>query len=797
MRSFVRAACVVALCAPLCSARQGGGVPASPVPFDKVTITDSLWRSRQEANAKGTLTANFEQCEKTGRFANFDRAAKGEGKYEGLFFNDSDVYKAIEGACWVLQQTRDEALDKALDSLIARIAAAQQPDGYLNAFVTLMEADKRWADLPQKHEMYCAGHLIEAGVAHHRVTGKRTLLDVAIRFADLIDATFGPPPKRNGVCGHEEIEIALLKLWQETGQQKYRDLASYFVAQRGRSEHVGATNTRGETRPLFGEYCQDHAPLADQQHVVGHAVRAMYLYCAAADLARLAGERTYVPALERAWDDLTGTKMYITGGIGNSAKNEGFTSAYDLPNDSAYAETCAGIGLVMWGHRMALLHADAGARYMDVVERGLYNGVLSGVSLDGSRFFYVNPLGSRGNHHRQEWFACACCPPNILRLVAQVGGMIYAQTPDSLLVNLYIANRADVTFGGADTGVKAGVEVTTAYPWDGEVTITVTPAAPVEHELLVRIPEWCREAKLRVNDAPVDGVRRGGYLGVKRTWRSGDTLKLSMPMPIERMRSHPGVKGNVGRVAIQRGPVVYCFEGADNPGVQVRQAALPAASELRAERVDSLLGGVTVIRAEGQVAGATAGAKRLYAPDDARSVTLTAIPYCVWDNREPGEMLVWMPESLALAEKPLDPTIRPAASHCWRADTLTALYDEQLPESSSDHSIPRMTFWPRRGSTEWVEYQFTEPRSVSGVEVYWFDDRKSGGGCAVPESWRVLCRKGDEWVEVAGEGCGVKPDTFNTVRFTPVTTQGVRLEVKLRSGASAASAGILEWRVLE
>lgn len=771
--------------------------PASAVPFERVTITDGFWSTRQAANAQGTLLANLAQCEATGRIENFVKAAKGEGKYEGYFFNDSDVYKAIEGACNVLAQTRDPELDARLDRLIAIIAAAQQPDGYLNAYITLMEPGKRWADLPHKHELYCAGHLIEAGVAHHRATGKRSLLDVAVRFADNIDSVFGPAPKRNGVPGHEEIEIALIRLAQETGEPRYLRLAQYFLAQRGNPQQVGAAQGDGQARELYGDYCQDHLPLAQQEHAVGHAVRAMYLYTAAADLAIHTGDQSYTPALERIWDELTGTKMYITGGIGNSSTNEGFTTPYDLPNDSAYAETCAGIGLVMWGHRMALLHGEHGARYMDVVERGLYNGVLSGVSQDGARFFYVNPLASRGAHHRREWYACACCPPNILRLVAQVGGMAYAQTPGSLLVNLYINSRAELDLlSESGKPIKATLEQRTQYPWDGDVRLLFSMPEPAQFDLMLRLPAWCRGAELSVNDERVKPEMYDGYASVRRTWKDGDKVKWLLSMPIERVHAHQGVKPNLGRVALQRGPIVYCFESADNPGVSVRGAALPALADLRVDRLHDLLGGVSVLRAKAIIPGADASPDALYSHAAPKPVTLTAIPYFAWDNRAPGDMQVWMPESLALADVPPDPTITPSASHRWTGDTLQALYDRQDPATSADHSIPRFTFWPRKGTTEWVQYDFSSPRSIGSVEVYWFDDHASGGGCALPQSWRVLCMIDGDWKEVAsGAACPISSDTFNTARFPALTTSAVRLEVTLRAGDAPASAGILEWRV--
>lgn len=750
------------------------------VPFTDVRLEDSFWTAWQRAARERLLPHNLRMCDETGRLANFDKAAgKAEGKYEGYFFNDSDVYKMIEGAAYLLSLERDSEIERQVDALIARIAAAQQPDGYLNSYFSLTPDEQPWSNIAVRHELYCAGHLLEAGLAYEQATGKRSLLDVAIRFVDLIEREFGPG-RRTSPPGHAELELALIRLYERTGELRYLKLTQFFVEQRGRANG----------RELYGEYSQDHKPLVEQREIVGHAVRATYFYCAATDLARLGVGGEYVEPLNVIWRDVTDRKMYVTGGIGSSRHNEGFTVAYDLPNETAYAETCAGIGLLFWNHRLNLLNADA--RYADVLERSLYNGILSGLSLDGERFFYVNPLASRGEHHRQPWFACACCPPNLLRLVPTVGGYAYAVGPRSIYVNQFMAGTATI-----DLDDLGAVEIMqqTRYPWEGSVRLTLRPAKAAEFALFVRIPGWSRGATLRINGEPVGPLQmERGYARLARQWKPGDLVELDLPMPVERIESHPRVQANRGRVALQRGPIVYCLEGVDHGG-HVRNILLPRGAELRAEWRSELLGGVTVLRGRGVTFDVPAWEDELYrASPQGREIELTAIPYYAWDNREPGEMVVWLPETAAAIEPGPVGWLRPSASHCWRADTVDALRDRVEPKDSSDGGIARFTWWPRRGGTEWVQYDFDEARRVSAVEVYWFDDSRKGAGCGPPASWKLLYRAGDEWREVSPRGeYGTALDRFNRVEFEPVQTTGLRIEAELGEGLSA---GILEWRVV-
>jgi DUF1680 family protein len=749
------------------------------VPFQAVHINDAFWAPRMQRNRNVTIEANLRQCEVTGCINNFAVAGKlKEGKHRGLLFYDSDLYKVIEGIAYTLTLKPDAALEKRADAIIDLIAAAQQPDGYLNTYYTLVRPKERWKNIQHGHELYCAGHLMEAAVAYHQATGKRKLLDVARKLADHIISVFGPG-RRIDTSGHEEIELALAKLYRATGDKRYLDQAKFFLDVRGKAD-----------RPrLFGEYAQDHKPVREQRDVTGHAVRAMYLYCGMADVAALTGDRTLVKALESIWRDVVERKMYVTGGIGPSAHNEGFTVPYDLPNDSAYAETCAAVGMALWNHRMFLMSGGDG-KYADVLERVVCNGLLSGVSLAGDRFFYVNPLGSVGRHHRQTWFECSCCPGNVVRYLAGMGDRVYARKGNGVWTVLYMGGTATVPLDGG----KVKLTQATRYPWDGEVKITVAPEKRFAFTLHVRVPGWCKAFPvIEVNgNRLVDVISSKGYVGISRTWAPGDVVRLVFPMPVERVYADPHVKADVGRVALQRGPVVYCLEGVDNG--KPRSFVLPRDAKLDAEFEKDLLGSIVAVRGEARaVSRDDKGALQT------RPVKFLAVPYSLWDNRKPGQMVVWLPERPELAEIPgedgvLSNGVRVRASHVNPTDTLTALNDGKLPKSSKDHSLPRMTWWDHLGSTEWVSYQFPKPRRLTGAAVYWFDDTGIGR-CRVPASWRLLWRDGSEWKEVkltGGSRYGTAPDRMNAVTFEPIQTRELKLEVRLRPDFSG---GILEWEV--
>ncbi|HOF87052.1 MAG TPA: glycoside hydrolase family 127 protein [Armatimonadota bacterium] len=610
------------------------------VPFTKVRVDDAFWAPRMAVNRERTIPHQYRMCLETGRIGAYALDWRPGMEPAPHVFWDSDVAKWIEAAAYSLATHPDPALDALLDATIARIASAQQPDGYLNPHFTVVEPDKRWTNLRDLHELYCAGHLIEAAAAHFQATGKRALLDVMRRYADYIERVFGTGPgQMRGYCGHEEIELALVKLARATGEARYLALAQYFVDERGRQPYYfdAEAQARGENpaTSYMGryEYCQAHLPVREQREVVGHAVRAMYLYAAMADLAGETGDAALLAACEALWADLTLKKLYLTGGIGPSRHNEGFTGHYDLPNETAYAETCAAIGLVFWAHRM--LQLDCDGRYADVMERALYNGALSGVSLDGTTFFYENPLASTGARHRQDWFGCACCPPNVARLLASLGGYIYGEREDALAVHLYVQSRVE-------TGLAA-LRVETRYPWDGAVRITVDPRA-ARFTLRLRVPGWCREYRLAVNGAPLEAPVERGYLCLARDWAAGDTVTLELAMPVERLEAHPTVQADVGRVALQRGPLVYCLEAVDHE-VDVRHIVLPEDAALTPRFDQALLGGVTVLEGRAAALDETAWAGTLYRPVQdpvCRPTPLRAIPYYAWDNREPGAMTVWV-----------------------------------------------------------------------------------------------------------------------------------------------------------
>ncbi|MBI1389016.1 MAG: glycoside hydrolase family 127 protein [bacterium] len=758
-----------------------------PVSFKDVVIDDAFWSPRLKVNHESTVPAVLDWCEETGRLTNFDKASgRMQGEFEGIYFNDSDVYKAIEGAAYALAVRPDPALRERVDKLIERIAAAQQADGYLNTFYTVAEPGNRWSNLKDKHELYCAGHLIEAGVAYFEATGERSLLDVAIRYADLIGSLFGPG-KRHGVPGHEELELALVKLYRVTGEERYLKLAEYFIDQRGHDNG----------RELYGESSQDHLPVRDQHRVFGHAVRAMYLYSGVADVAAINGDPGYFTAMDDIWTDLVENKMYVTGGIGVANHGEGFATEYDLPNQDSYAETCASIALALFNHRLTTVHGDA--RYADVFERVLYNGLLAGVSLDGDKFNYRNPLASRGPQgydpsggkqgdspfHRQYWYSCACCPTNIVRFIPQIGGFIYATDDDGLYVNQYIGSRTTIA--------DVHVQLETALPWNGDSTLTFGLGEPSEFDVCLRIPGWSRGYTLSVNGEPAEASLEHGYARIHRTWKNGDAVTLSLPMPIERVHGNPMIEADRGRVALQRGPLMYCLEEMDNP-VSVHHIALPPDAPVVAEREPNLLDGVTVLRGYGQYRTMDGWKHNLYRfTTSDHPVAFTAVPYYAWDNRTPGGMELWLPEHPDFTPV-LTLAARAHASSSYRneGDTLYALNDQVEPSSSHAKGQPRFTWWKHKGTEEWAAYQFPEAETVSAVEVYWYDDSDKGG-CKAPASWRLSYHQNGQWLPVEARGeYGVEIDRYNQLQFTPVKTDGLRIEVQLQEDASA---GILEWRV--
>ena len=580
------------------------------VDFSHVKITDNFWSPRLDKHVSATLPVCINQIEnQTGRMQNFVNAAIGKGEHSGIFFDDSDVYKALEGIAYSLINNPNPELERKADEWIDKIAAAQQEDGYINTYYTLTGLENRWTNM-DKHEMYCAGHMIEAAVAYYQATGKRKLLDVSIRMADHMISLFGPD-KRHWVPGHEEIELALVKLYRITKEQKYLDFAYWLLEERGHG--YGSKGNEGEWDPF---YYQDTVPVRDLESISGHAVRCMYLYCGMADVGALKHDTAYIAAMDRLWDDVVLRNMYVTGGIGSSKNNEGFTDDYDLPNLEAYCETCASVGMVYWNQRMNQFTGDS--KYIDVLERSMYNGALAGVSLSGDRFFYVNPLESKGDHHRQEWYGCACCPSQISRFLPSIGNYIYGISANALWVNLFIGNTARLAIDGNDVILKQE----TNYPWDGLVKFTVASNRPLSKELRIRIPGWCKSYSLSINGKDIYVPVEKGY-AVISNWKSGDIISLNMDMPVEKVAADPRVKQDMGKRAVQRGPLVYCLEEIDNKK-DFDRLRLTASTDFKVQQKTEFLGEITTIQA-------VTGEQRLL-----------FVPYYAWDNREAGKMKVWI-----------------------------------------------------------------------------------------------------------------------------------------------------------
>ena len=643
--------------------------PMRAVPFTRVVIDDQFWSLRQETNRKITIPYVQSMAEKTGRFDSFRLThANLEGGWKFGMQNppiywDSDVAKWIEAASYSLATHPETGLARKVDEVVELIAASQQDDGYLNVHFTVVDPEGRWTNLRDLHELYCAGHLIEAAVAHFEATGKRTLLDPMIRYTDYIASTFGPEPgKRRGYPGHEEIELALVRLWKTTGERRFLDLASYFIDERGQGPQYFdiESDERNEDEKNVDEWPhtigqrhdvkQAHLPVREQTTAEGHSVRAMYLYDGMAGVAAGTGDEGLMAACRTLWDNVTNRRMYITGGVGSTSEGERFTIDHDLPSDTAYAETCASIGLANWATRM--LQAEGDSRYADELERVLYNGFLSGVSLAGDTFFYANPLevdpkapyfrtGERIKPFRQGWFDTACCPPNVIRTLAALGRYLYSENSEGVAVHLYVSG--EVTAHVGDTVVTIKQE--TRYPWDGDVAITVELDSTAEFDLRLRIPGWCNDAKLEINGSPVEFQTEKGYAVMHRIWQTGDTVVLRLAMPVERIYSDRRVSSSTGKVALRRGPIVYCLEEMDN-STGLNSVILPRDAELNSDFEESLLGGVATISASAKKIVRDAG-ESLYSanPGTLTATTVKAVPYALWGNRERGEMLVWINEA--------------------------------------------------------------------------------------------------------------------------------------------------------
>jgi uncharacterized protein len=784
----------IALCASNVSAQTKSDYPIQPVPFTDVRVNDNFWAPRIRQNHDVTIPIALEQCYKTGRVDNFMIAGKLKpGKFCTQYpFDDTDIYKIIEGASYSLQTSPDKDLEAKMDTLIYYISKAQEPDGYLYTTRTIdpehpheWSGKKRWekeSDL--SHELYNCGHLYEAAVAHYLATGKRSLLDIAIKNADLLCRDFGPG-KLDHEPGHQIVEMGLVKMYRVTGKKEYLDLARFFLDCRGKGE----------------EYSQDNKKVVDQTEAVGHAVRATYMYSGMADVAAITGDKAYLHAIDAIWNDVVNHKYYITGGIGSTGSNEGFGPPYDLPNMSAYNETCAAIGNVYWNYRLFLLHGES--KYYDVLERTLYNGVISGISLSGDHFFYPNPLESLGQHSRSAWFGCACCPSNICRFIPSIPGYMYAKNGNRIYVNLFINSTANIHLNNK----KVNISQSTNYPWDGNIEITVNPAKTEAFEIAMRIPGWAQNQPvpsdlyhfanndrttftLKVNGKELKYEVKDGYAIVSRKWEKGDKIEFVLPMTVREVVANEKVVYDKDKVALQRGPIVYCAEWPDYKDGHVLNLVLDTTSMFSTSFKADKLNGIE------EIDGRAESIKRTMDNGTGKTnIDFVAIPYYAWANRGAGEMAVWMATQLG-ASRPLPaPTIantsKITASHSTK--TLIALSDQAEPKSSNDHDILYYHWWPMKDTTQWVQYTFDKSYEISSSKVYWFDDGP-WGGCRVPASWKLqYLSSNNEWKDVEQVSVyGIAKDTYNQVQFSKVRTSALRLYVTMQK---EFSSGMLEWSV--
>ena len=778
--------------------QQSHGYPIDPVPFTSVKVTDAFWGQRLQASRETTIPLAFSKCEETGRYENFVKAANPSDSYEvgGLAFDDTDVYKTIEGASYLLQTYPDPKLEAYIDSVLVIVKAAQEPDGYLYTSRTMnpkhpheWAGTERWELVEDlSHEFYNLGHMVEGAIAHYQATGKRNFLDIAIAYADCVCREIGDGADQVvRVPGHQIAEMALAKLYLVTGEKKYLDQAKFFLDKRGYT-------TRTD------EYSQAHKPVLEQDEAVGHAVRAAYMYAGMADVAALTGDQGYIDAIDAIWDNIVTKKLYITGGIGATSNGEAFGENYELPNMSAYCETCAAIGNVYVNHRLFLLHGES--KYYDVLERTLYNGLISGVSLDGGGFFYPNPLESIGQHQRQPWFGCACCPSNICRFIPSLPGYIYATKGSDVYVNLFMSNTSNLTINGK----KVALSQETRYPWNGDIAITVDNNKAGQWTMKVRVPGWVRNQVvpsnlyeysdgkrlsycISVNGEKVEGELQNGYFCIDRKWKKGDVVRVHFDMEPRTVKANYKVEADRGRISVERGPIVYCAEWPDND-FDVLSIVMNREPKFELVERPDLLYGLNQLKTDAQVLSYDDNG-RLVAED----VKLTLIPYYAWCHRGSGEMAVWLPQELT-ATRPTMPATLASLSKLdasTKTSSLNSIADRLVPKDEFDRSMPYYHWWPAQATTEWMTYEFPEATTVQSSTVYWFDDGP-WGGCRVPKWWKVY------YMDEAGEWQEVKnPDKYttekgaaNTVNFDPVTTKKVKLEVRQPDDNSA---GLFEWEI--
>ena len=795
--------CLASLFLQSVEAQKNHGYPITPIPFTQVTqvkvVNNTFWGQRLEASRKTTIPLAFSKCEETGRYENFKKAAHPSENYkvEGLSFDDTDVYKTIEGAAYILQTYPDKKLKAYIDSVLDIVAMAQEPDGYLYTSRTMnpkhpheWAGNKRWEkEEDLSHELYNLGHMIEGAIAHYQATGSRKFLDIAIRYADCTIREVGPNAGQECVVpGHQIAEMALAKLYVVTGQKRYLDEAKFLLDYRGKTT-------------IKHEYSQAHKPVIKQDEAVGHAVRAAYMYAGMADVAALTGDTAYIHAIDRIWENIVGKKLYITGGIGATSNGEAFGPNYYLPNMSAYCETCAAIGNVYVNYRLFLLHGQS--KYYDVLERTLYNGLISGVSLDGGGFFYPNPLESMGQHQRQPWFGCACCPSNIARFIPSLPGYVYAVKNRNVYINLFLSNTGRLQVEGKDIVLTQA----TQYPWNGDISLKIDKNKAGKFTMKIRIPGWVRgqvvpsnlysysdnlrlKYQITVNGTPTNAIlTEDGYYTIDRNWKTGDQIHIHFDMRPRTVRAHNNVEADRGMVSVERGPLVYCAEWPDN-AFDIKSILLNQHPSFEIVECPNLLYGIYQLQTQAQLLAFNKAGK--LATED---VSLTLIPYYAWCHRGSGDMKVWLPQDLN-ATRPTEPTTLASQSKIEAstpAKSLNAINDHLVPKDANDRSIPYYHWWPKQGGTEWITYTFPEAATVQTTTIYWFDDQP-WGGCKLPQNWKVYYKDatGNWQPVVSPDAYPILKGTECTVNFEPVKTSALKLEIKL---PDKLSSGLFEWSV--
>ena len=791
----------VVLLIPGCVKRNSTGTdyPIKPVPFTSVELADNFWTPRIKKNADVSIPTAFGYCKSTGRIRNFEIAnGLDTGKFQTIYpCDDSDIFKIIEGASYSLKAFPDKRLEACLDTLIYKIGLAQEDDGYLSTNHTIAEmhggkglhelaGNLRWQlDSAQSHELYNLGHLYEAAVAHYQATNKRTLLDIALKSADLVNTEFSPG-KTEVYPWYQGIEMGLVKLYRLTGERKYLDLARYFLDIR---------NPKGE------HYNQEHLKPADKPLATCHSLRPTYMYSGMADIAALDADQSYLNAVTQIWEEIVDNKMYITGGIGASAGNEGFADPFVLPNMSAYCETCASIGDIFFNQRMFLLHGQS--KYYDILERTLYNSMLSGVSLSADRFFYSNPLESNGQHERSKWFGCACCPSNIARFVPSIPGYIYAVRGKEIYVNLFISGNGSINLGKSNVSLSQK----TNYPWDGKVELSINPGSLVKFTLKIRIPGWAlneafpgglykftgkndETVKLTINGEIAELILVNGYAVITRRWRPGDKIIIEFPVPVRTVIADERVKDDAGKIAFQRGPLIFCAEWPDNNKGNVLNLVVNKDAPVTTEFVRSLFDGTQIIKTSGFQTKKTLSGKIEMLSEE----PITLIPYALWNNRGSGQMMLWFPTSVYRTH-PL-----PAPSIAYRSKVraskmtreISAINDQIVPIDSNDKSVQYYRWCPDTNQLVWIEYDFKKPETISKSKIYWVDDGPEGG-CRIPDEWEILYLDKNIWKSVETKSkYKATRYSWSSIIFKPVIASSVKIKVKLKRGFSG---GIYEWVV--